>query len=101
MPGQDHGPGGSAGARMGYARELDAVRFDEEVVLKLRNDEAIVLGCLLSRELWGRGSERLAGLIEHPAESHALHALLQELVPTLYRSGSAQGADEDGAPAPL
>jgi len=53
-----------------------------------------VLGYLLSREIWNRGGERLFSCIEHPAEGHALHALLQELSPTLLKAGGTEDAAE-------
>ena len=70
------------------------MRLDETVALRLKTDEAVVLGYLLSREIWNRGGERLFSCIEHPAEEHALHALLQELSPTLLKAGGTEDAAE-------
>lgn len=70
-----------------------AMRFDEKINLKLATDEAVVLLSFLSRELWNRNAERLAGSIEHPAEFHALHALLQELFPPLLWTGDPNAED--------
>jgi hypothetical protein len=72
-----------------------AMHLDETVTLTLKVDEAIVLGCFLSRELWNQGGERLSGCIEHPAETHALHSLLQEFVPTLVRTGGPHAEENE------
>ena len=74
------------------------MRLDETVTLKLKADEAIVLGYFLSREIWNRGEDRLAHCIEHPAEAHALRSLLQELAPTLIQTGGPD-ADESNSAA--
>ena len=71
------------------------MHLDETVTLTLKVDEAIVLGCFLSRELWNQGGERLSGCIEHPAETHAVHSLLQELVPTLVRTGGPHAEENE------
>jgi hypothetical protein len=63
-------------------------RFDEKVTIDLRMDEAIVLLWYLSREIWNRGSSRLEGTFAHPAESHGVQALLQELATRLIHTGS-------------
>jgi hypothetical protein len=76
-------------------KSLTAMHLDETVTLTLKVDEAIVLGCFLSRELWNQGGERLTGCIEHPAETHALHSLLQELVPTLVQAGGPHAEENE------
>ena len=63
-------------------------RFDEKVTIDLRMDEAIVLLWYLSREVWNRGSSRLEGTFDHPAEGHGVQALLQELAVRLINTGS-------------
>lgn len=63
-------------------------RFDEKVTIDLRLDEAIVLLGYLTREVWGRGLSRLKGTFEHPAESHGVQALLQELFAPLVYTGT-------------
>ena len=85
---------GSA-VRLLSLKSLTAMHFDETVTLTLKIDEAIVLGCFLSRELWNQGGERLSGSIEHPAETHALHSLLQELVPTLVQAGGPHAEENE------
>jgi len=65
--------------------------FDRKIGLTLKRDEAIVLLWYLTRELWG--GERLTATCEHPAEPHALEALLQELVPKLTDTGEPAHAD--------
>src|SRR4051794_11060667 len=49
-------------------------------------DEAIVLLWYLSREVWNRGSSRLEGTFDHPAERHGVRALLQELAARLIKT---------------
>jgi hypothetical protein len=68
-------------------RVSETNRFDETVELSLRRDEAIVLLTYLSRELWMQDEKRLTPTFEHPAEAHALHAVLQELIPPLADTG--------------
>jgi hypothetical protein len=64
------------------------VRFDETVTINLQLDEAIVLLAYLVREVWGRGSSRLEGTYDHPAETHGVQALLQELFNPLVYTGT-------------
>ena len=72
--------------------------FDRNVAINLRTDEAVVLLWYLSREVWDRGERRLAMTFDHPAESHGLQALLQELVHGLMWTGAANvGAIEVAA----
>jgi hypothetical protein len=68
--------------------------LDEPVRLNLAADEAIVLLWYLSRELWNCNGERLATSTDHPAEIHALHALLQELIGPLMWTGDPSKGDE-------
>lgn len=70
---------------------MDPVRLNQPVRLNLATDEAVVMLWFLTRELWG-DQDRLAKCTEHPAEFHALHALLQELIQPLMWTG---GTDSD------
>jgi hypothetical protein len=60
---------------------------EEPAWLQLSPDEALVLFAFLTRELWSREEARIGTCLEHPAEAHALHALLQELIPTTLWAG--------------
>ena len=70
--------------------------FDEKVSIDLQMDEAVVLLWYLSREVWNRGMARLDGTFDHPAESHGVQALLQELARRLIHTGSerARGIEQ-------
>jgi len=65
---------------------VDRTRFDEEVPITLRRDEAIVLLWYLTRELWNE--KNLSTSFVHEAEPHSLDALLQELIPPLMDTGT-------------
>lgn len=68
-------------------------RFDEEITITLRRDEAIVLFVYLSRELYMVADEKnLRASFVHAAEVHGLLALHQELFPPLMDIG-APGAE--------
>jgi hypothetical protein len=64
-------------------------RFEEMINLRLHRDEAIVLLWYLSREL---DEDNLRDSFIHAAESHSLHALLQELIPALIDTGAPEAA---------
>jgi hypothetical protein len=64
-------------------------RFQEMVNLRLHRDEAIVLLWYLSREL---DEDNLRDSFIHAAESHSLHALLQEVIPALIDTGAPETA---------
>lgn len=67
-------------------------RLDEQIVLKLRRDEAIVLFNYLVRETWTKEEKNLRASFEHAAEPHSLQALVQELIPKLIDTGSPEAA---------
>jgi len=71
--------------------------FDEEVIVNLRMDEAVVLLWYLSREVWNRGSVRLQGTFDHPAEHHSVQALLQELAVRLIHTGGKESSQIEQA----
>jgi hypothetical protein len=70
----------------------DTDRFDQKVAISLQRDEAIVLLHYLSREIWMQNEGRLNPSIEHPAEAHSLHALVQELLAPLMDTGGPDSA---------
>jgi hypothetical protein len=71
-------------------------RFEADVTIKLKRDEAIVLFAYLSRELYGVPDEKnLRASFVHAAEVHGLLALNQELLRPLMDTGapSAKGIE--------
>lgn len=71
-----------------------SIYFNGKISISLHRDEAIVLYGYLTRELWGWAhEERLGATYDHPAESHAFHALLQELIVPLMDTGRPDEAD--------
>jgi hypothetical protein len=75
----------------------DNYRFDEKVSISLRMDEAVALFWYLSREVWNRGSARLEGTFDHPAEHHSVQALLQELAARLIHTGGNEASQIEQA----
>jgi hypothetical protein len=77
---------------------LQTPRFDDDITVKLKRDEAIVLFWYLTRELWNKNGETLQPSFVHEAESHSLHALMQELIRPLMDTGAPDAAGiEDAA----
>ena len=68
----------------------DNYPFDEKVSINLRMGEAVVLLWYLSREVWNRGSARLEGTFDPPAEHHSVQGLLQELAARLILTGGKE-----------
>ena len=67
-------------------------RLDEQISLRLRRDEAIVLYEYLIRETWTKEEKNLRASFEHPAEPHSIQAVVQELIPNLIDTGSPEAA---------
>jgi hypothetical protein len=63
-------------------------RFDQDVTIKLKRDEAITLLWYLTRELWN--GENLRTSFVHAAEEHGLEALVQEIFAQIVDTGSPQ-----------